>query len=231
MVLLVGLSQISLLIGIYASAIADDFLPDLGIDFDGAGSELALGLEPTSIASDSVDLDLFVQTDPGGSLPSDGEISALDFFWTTDLSDGLFIDDETNMKLIAGSNVGCVSYEGQAITRTRRGNVCAEDSLLTKPFTEGSDLKPPPERSNPNRLPGSINDPKPRPTGDTTTAANTEEDFWICPSGVNGYRQYAVCDSGRDEDRFPGVTGHDWTLWYVSRCRHTSGSHLCDMID
>lgn len=226
MVLLVRLSQISLLIAIYESAVADDFLPGSGIEYsqflppeiDGEGTELALGLDPASIPSDSLDSDLFVQTDPAGSLPSNGENSALDFFSTSDPSDQLFTDDASSIDLIAGSNVGCVSYEGQAISRTRRDNLCVDDSLLKEPPTAGSDLTFPPLGSNQNRLPGEINDPKPRPV---TDIPNSEEDHELCPTGQNGYREYAVCDSGREEDRWQYFV-YEWALWHCSHRRHTS---------
>lgn len=232
MVLLGGLLHTWLLLGICRSVIADD--PDFSQFFspeiiDGDGTELALGLDPASITFNSLDSNLFAQTDPADS---EGGNSALDLFSTTDPSDELFIGDTFSPDLIAGSDVGCVSYEGQPISRIRRDNLCVDDSLIGTPAPaaqapkEGTDATFPPIGSNLERLPGRRNDPKPRRRTDTNAALNTEEDFKFCPSGVNGYRQYAVCDSGLEQNRHPGVSYHDWSLWDVSHCRCTPGFFL-----
>lgn len=238
MVLLVGLLCTSLAIGICASAVADDFLPDpvaedsqfVLPEIDGPGSALALALElepePASIPPDNLDLDWLAQMVSVGSLSSTGENSALDFFSPTNPSGEIFTEDASNTQLIAAPEAGCVSYEGQALARIRRGNFCVDDSSLDAPSTGGSDTTFPPAGSNPNRIPGSIHDPKPRPTGGATDIPNTKEDFALCGSGVNGYRLYAVCDSGRDQDRRPGSTYHDWSLTHCSRCRDISSSSL-----
>lgn len=232
-----------LLIGICGSVIANDFTsgsnPDfsqfLSSEISEGGTELALNLEPASITSNSLDSDLFAQTDAGGLLPSDGETSALNIFSPTD-PDELFIDDAFNTDMIAGSGVGCVSYEGQPISRIRRDNVCVDESLRQSPPAAaqqsigGSDATFPPIGSHPGRLPGAQNDPKPRVRSQINATDNTEEDFMFCPSSLNGYRQYAVCDSGFDKDRRPGVTNHDWSLWDVTHCR-LLGFPSCDMID
>lgn len=225
MFLLGGLLQTWLLVGICGSIAADDFLSDPDTEYsqflpagtDGGGANLALGLEPTSITSNNLDSDLFAQADPAGLLPSNGENSASDFLSTIDPSNEAFTDDASNLGLIAGSDVSCGSSQGPPITRIRRDNVCNDPSLLEKLPTaveqpmEGSDITFPPPGSNPGRLSGSRNDPKPRPKYDNNVA-NTEEDFKICPSGLDGYREFAVCDSGLDKDRRDGI-GLSYSLW------------------
>ena len=239
MLLLRSLLRTWLLIEIYGSVIAEEFNSGSDPDFSqffpseisGVGTELALNLEPASITFNSLDSDLFAQTDAGGLLPSDGETSALDIFSPTD-PDGLFIDDASNTDLIAGSAIECVSYEGQPSSRIRRDNVCVDESLRQSPPTAaqqpigGSDATFPPIGSNPGRISDAINDPKPRVRSQPNAADNTEEDFMLCPSGTDGYREYAVCDSGFEEDRWRGVTNYDWRLWDVSHRRHTSGFFL-----
>lgn len=237
MVLPGGLLHTWLLIGIYGSVIAQDVTSDSDLDFsqflpseiDGSGTELALGLDPASTISNSLGSDLFAQTNPAGP---GGETSASDIFSNTDPSGGLFIDDAPNMDLIAGSGVGCVSYEGQPISRIRRSDFCVDNSLpqnlpaAVQQPTEGSDATFPPIGSHPGRYSGRQNDPKPRVRSAPNEAFNTDEDFKLCPSGFNGYREYAVCDSGIEADRWRGVTDHDWRLWDVSHRRHISGFSL-----
>lgn len=229
MILLAGLLRTWLLIEIYAFVIAEDFTsfsdPDfsqfLPSEITGAGTELALNLNSASVTPTGLDPDLFAQIDPAGS---DGEISALDFFSATDPSDSLFIDDAINTDLMAGSGVGCVSYEGQPISKRRRDNFCGDPSLpqnlpaAAQPPTVGSDGTFPP---HPGRLGGERNDPKPRVQSQPNEAENSQEDFMFCPSGYLGYREYAVCDSGLEKDRWRGVSDHDWNLWDVTHRRHT----------
>ena len=233
MVLLRSLLRTWLLIGIYGSVIAQDFTsvsdPDvsqfLPSEITGAGTELALSLEPAPITPSSLNSDFFAQTDPAGS---DGGGSALDLSPAADPSDDLFNDNASNTNLMAGSGVGCVSYEGQPFSRVRRDNFCVDPSLPQNPPaavqqpTVGSDGTFPPIGSHPGRRSGEQNDPKPRVRSQPNEADNTEEDFMLCPSGNNGYREYAVCDSGLERDRWPGVTDRDWNLWDVTHCKHTS---------
>lgn len=237
MVLLRGLLCTWILIGIYGSVIAEDFTsvsdPDfsqfLPSEITGPGTELALSLEPAPIAPSSLNSDLFAQTDLAGS---DGGNFALDFFSAADRSDDLFNDNASNTNLMAGSGVGCVSYEGQPFSRIRRDNFCVDQSSPQNPPAAvqqpivGSDATFPPTGSHPGRLSGKQNDPKPRVRSRPNEADNTEEDFMFCPSGIDGYRDFAVCDSGLEKDRKRGVTDHDWSLWDVTHCEHTSDFFL-----
>jgi hypothetical protein len=113
----------------------------------------------------------------------------------SELDSGLLVD------------IGCKSYEEQIIGKAKRGEMCrpvAEKPSLEKSF--------PPPYSNQGRLNWlPENAPKPRPPRDKK---NTRTDFESCPSGLSGYRMYAVCDSGKDSDTvFSDVRG--WTLLNV----------------
>lgn len=224
-----GLLQTLLLIGICGSLAADDVFPEPGADYSQflslgtveGGTSIALGSGSDSLTPDNLELDFLTQMDPAVFLPSNEVDSALDFFATTDSSDDLFPDDASSLGLIADSGIGCVSYEGQPISRIRRDNFCTDPSLLKTPPTnenqpaKDSDTTFPPPGSNPGRIPGKSNDPKPRSQYDSN-ALNIDEDFQICPSGPNGYRKYAVCDSGIERDRYP-QGGDYYALYHCSR--------------
>lgn len=230
-----GLLQTWLLVGICGSLAADDVFLDPDADYSqfvpldtiGGGTAMALGSESGSLIADNLETDFFTQADPVAFLNPDGADSASDLFATIDSSDGFLTDDASSLDLIANSGAGCMSYEGQPISRIRRDTFCTDPSLLETPSTnekqptKDSGTTFPPPGSNPGRLPGKQNDPKPR-TGYDGNALNTDEDFQICPSGTNGYRQYAVCDSGIKEDRYwqgyPGI----YALYHCSRRKQIS---------
>lgn len=120
------------------------------------------------------------------------------------------VDGGSNFDLLdltANSPLGCESDQERPIDGIgRRGTTCSDPLLLQEPSTDvqqpldNPDGLFPPPGSNPGREPGEMNDPKPRPSG-VTSVANSDFDFQYCPSGLGGYRLYAVCDSGFESDR------------------------------
>lgn len=115
-------------------------------------------------------------------------------------------------ELLANSNADC---EGPVGKIRRRAGMCPPTKTpptgVKTPINE-KEVFPPPG-SNPKRVVGFQNDPKPRPEWDV---ANSAFDFEFCGSSVNGYRDYAICDSGKEKDRMREVGG-SYSLWYVTR--------------
>jgi hypothetical protein len=152
------------------------------------------------------------------SLDPDSSLS-----WWNDPIDGIEVDDGSP-HLFAGSDIDCVSYEEQSIAKIRRAELCPAPNILEtppgsidKPKDEGLTGFPPPG-SNPGRLPGPENDPTPRPWDPwaENSPVNSDFDFQFCPSGARGYRNYAVCDSGKPDDRL-GPVGNWYDLWDCTR--------------
>jgi hypothetical protein len=95
----------------------------------------------------------------------------------------------------------CASDAEQTMTKARRRNNMCPVNTTPKPF--------PPPYANPGRRDMSPeNEPKPRPA---SHVRNTKNDFEACPSGRDGYRMYAVCDSGQESDRI-FTESRGWTL-------------------
>ena len=203
-------------------ALADDdnniFLsPDSGLTSFGDGTDLLAGIDASSPEYENSASSMFSLGDSNAFLPFNEVGSDL---FDSDLGDigspnditssneEFNLDDGFISGLIANSDADCVFNEGQPIGRMRRReNTCRDPTLFKDPSTDVQ--KPPanpggvfpPPGSNPGRLSGPRNDPKPRPEG-AFAAANSEFDFEFCPSGTDGYRKYAVCDSGIAGDRF-----------------------------
>jgi hypothetical protein len=122
----------------------------------------------------------------------------------------------------------CLShYDGESVNNLGRRNDAScpagfvPDVPAPAPFTNDHRQPPPiyfpPPGSHPGRMrPGEPeHDPRPRPV---THRQNTDFDFKFCPSGTNGYRLYAVCDSGNPDDRVL-VLRMDYTLFHATFCK------------
>jgi hypothetical protein len=112
--------------------------------------------------------------------------------------DGLLSLDLDPLSLVDSDY--CASDGVQTMAKTRRRNMCPVNTT-PKQF--------PPPYANPGRRDMSPeNEPKPRPA---RYVRNTKNDFEACPSGRDGYRMYAVCDSGQESDRI-FTESRGWTL-------------------
>lgn len=207
----------------------------------GGGTQLSLGLELASSVLEDPASGIFSLGDTSVILPSNGDDSGSDLFSTEGISnlplddmfrssnEGLQISDlDTSFDglLTSSSGASCLSDAdgGQFISRIKRrdvGKSCINSNMLNKGPATDSDVLPPnpgnifpPPGSNPERIDGRENDPKPRPVW-IYPIVNTDLDFKYCPSGINGYRAYAVCDSGFEHDRVR--TGTTWNLSHVTR--------------
>ena len=174
--------------------------------------------------------DLFSTEPITGLLPDDGLIFS---------NEGLRVDDSGSSSpdglLASSSGASCLSDAdgGQFISRIKRradATSCSNPNVLNKDPSKGSNHLPPnprnifpPPGSRPDRLPGSYNDPKPR-NPLTYPVLNTDFDFMYCPSGINGFRTYAVCDSGFERYRIP--TGPVYTLIHVTRRKSSLWNNL-----
>lgn len=242
--LLLRFLPVFLLFEFYGSLAEEDILASfdsglsssLPFEIAEGGTQLSLGLEPIPsgledlfLPSNGVDLgsDLF-KSESAANFPLDDLSSS---------NEGFEIDLETNSGLLASAGASCVSDGGQFLGRTRRRDKSRCDNLnLKEPPTDDHRDQP----TNPNevfprpgfnggRLPGSFNDPQERPPGQFP-ALNTDFDNEYCPSGINGFRQYAICDSGLDRDRF--LTGRFvYTLYHVSRCKFCSSKRSSPLDD
>ena len=215
MTLLVGLLQASLLCGICGSLALDSNL--FFGDDAGGGAELAwdTDLAASPALGDSASI-LLPPGDASASLLLDEDDS------TSNLFD---MNDDFGSEPLAISGVDCAFDQGQSIGGIgRRNNVCPDVTPFKDPTTDTQqpqktpDKSFPPPGSNPGRIPGRLNDPRPRPDW-ASPAANSDFDFQFCPSGISGYRQYAICDSGFEEDRINDFLGH-YSLWYVTRRKY-----------
>lgn len=217
MTLRVGLLQALLLCGICGSLAEDSNL--FFEDDAGGGTEVAWD---TDLAASPALGDLASVLLPPGvlsaSLPSSEDES------TSNLFD---INDKFGLEPLANSGVDCGFDQGQQSIGAigRRGKVCPDVTPYKDPRTDTQqppktpDKLFPPPGSNPGRVPGISNDPRPRPDY-AYPAANSDFDFQFCPAGVNGYRQYAICDSGFEDDRLSDFLGY-YSLWYVTRRKYT----------
>ena len=180
----------------------------------GLGSAAPISEDLTSAIFSPGDLSTFLtsnENDPGADLFGTESIAISPFDEFTSSNEGFDLDQEFSSELLASSGASCVSdAEGQFIGRIRRreDGRCSNPTILQKePATDGQESPKnpngvfPPPGSNPGRITGPWNDPKPRPEWEFPTA-NSDFDFEYCPSGVNGYRKYAICDSGIEKDRY-----------------------------
>lgn len=189
-----------------------------------SNSELDFSI-PATIIGDNIDLfadpDILTLADENSVstfLPSSGFDSGSNLF-DQSIGESLSLDeialasgdwsiaDDSNFNLmdLVATHPSCVSDEGPLFGGiARRGETCVDitrfqgpSSEVEKPPDTANNVFPPPG-SNKKRLPGPENDPKPRPS---TEVANSPFDFEYCGSGFDGWRQYAVCDSGFENDR------------------------------
>lgn len=214
--------------------------PLFPLENTGGGTQLSSSPDSAASVSDDPASAIFPLGDISTFLLSDVDDSESDLFGTesianspldelTSSNEGFQVDDPgSNFDgLFANSRASCVSDAGgqfiDRIRRRREGETCINPTVFKDPTTDSDENLPPnpdkifpPPGSNPGRLPGVWNDPKPRPPT-TFRAVNTDFDFEYCPAGMYGYRTYAVCDSGVEKDRVP--TGLFYSLYHVSRCR------------
>lgn len=199
---------------------------------DDGGTQLSLGFDSASSVSEDPASAMFPLGDISNFLPLNGDNSEADMFSTGSIADlpldeftssdeGFEIDPGSSSGLLASSIANCVSDGGQFIGRIRRrDNSCSAPAEFKKPSTDvqkppnDPDEVFPPPGSNPGRLSGHVNDPKRRPIY-LDQEVNTDFDFEYCPSGISGYRLYAVCDSGLERDR--SHIGPTYTLYHVTR--------------
>lgn len=146
-----------------------------------------------------------------------GEVDSSASITSTDFDQNWLADADPEFK--------CISLTDQFISKRRRAdNICTPDttpmdqepSKNTDPPSQipGSDAQFPPPGSNPGRHNDQPeNDPSPRPA---KYRPNTNFDFQYCPSGLLGYRMYAVCDSGSEQDRYYNRISDLTTLVYCT---------------